>query len=248
MCHRHSFIVTRSGKIHHGFGLTDSHTTIRLLAGLRHDDSSTYAFEWQPPKGWPNADWHDGLTQDTAPIPTWDLKASHLKAMERHVRASYPDIATWEAPDRVSLPATITRIQCDLKVPKGATLTLPALTEVSGDVRADQGATLTLPALTKAGDVRADQGATLTLPALTKAGYVRADQGATLTLPALTKAGDVRAYQGATLTLPALTKAGDVRADQGATLTLPALTEVSGDVRAYQGATLTLPALNNRGE
>jgi hypothetical protein len=51
MCHRHSFILTRAGKVHDGMGFTDSHTTIRELAGLGDKDSSTYAFEWQPPPG-----------------------------------------------------------------------------------------------------------------------------------------------------------------------------------------------------
>jgi hypothetical protein len=205
MCHRHSFIVTRAGKVHDGFGLTDSHTNIRAMAGLGTEDSATYAFEWQPPTGWPDANFNDGLTQDTAPLPHWELKAKHLSAIEQHLRLRYPDMAAWEGPDVICIPENLTVFCGDLVVPAGATLTLPALTEVSGYVRADQGATLTLPALTEvSGYVRAYQGATLTLPALTKAGDVLADQGATLTLPALTEvAGYVLAYQGATLTLPA---------------------------------------------
>jgi len=205
MCHRHSFILTRAGKVFDGMGLTDSHTTIRALAGLGTEDSSSYAFEWQPPPNWPDSDVHSGLTQDTAPIPSWEMKARHLNAIERHIRNRYPDMEAWNSPDVVCVPENIETWPGEIHVPQGATLTLPALTKVSGDVRAYQGSTLTLPALTKvSGDVRAYQGSTLTLPALTKvSGDVWADQGATLTLPALTEvSGNVWAYQGATLTLP----------------------------------------------
>ena len=101
MCNRHSFIVTRSGKVFDGYGFTDSHTMIRQLAGLSTEDSSTYAFEWQPPTGWPDTDWNGGLTQDTAPIPCWDLKAKHFNAIERHLRRLYPDMIAWRAGDTV---------------------------------------------------------------------------------------------------------------------------------------------------
>ncbi len=107
MCNRHSFIVTRAGKVHHGFGITDSHTTIRELAGLDHTDSGTYAFEWQPPAGWPDADFNNGLTQDTAPIPHWGLKAKHLKAVETHLRRRYPTPDAWNAPEVMELPKNL---------------------------------------------------------------------------------------------------------------------------------------------
>ena len=82
-----------------GLGQTNSHSTIRELAGLDSLDATTFAFEWQPPSGWPNADWHDGLAQDTPPIPAWEMKTRHLVAIETHLRARYPDMAAWAAPD-----------------------------------------------------------------------------------------------------------------------------------------------------
>ena len=173
MCSRHSFIVTRAGKVHDGFGLTDSHAVIRENAGVGVNDSATYAFEWQPPAGWPDADFNAGLTQDTAPIPHWELKATHTRAIEHHLRSRYPTMDEWNKPDAITLPEDAQEWKGALTVPAGATLTMPALTTVTGYVWADQGATLTLPALTTVtGYVRADQGATLTLPELTKAGLL----------------------------------------------------------------------------
>jgi len=101
MCNRHSFIVTKAGKIHHGLGVTDSHTTIREISGLGANDSSSYAFEWQPPKGWPAADVLDGLTKDAEPVPVWDLKKKHTLAIVNHIKSLYPDMNTWEQADAI---------------------------------------------------------------------------------------------------------------------------------------------------
>ena len=48
MCSRHSFILDRNAVVYDGFGITDSHSTIRELASLGSNDSGTYAFDWQP--------------------------------------------------------------------------------------------------------------------------------------------------------------------------------------------------------
>ena len=96
MCKRHSFIVTRAGKVHDGYGVTDRHTTIREFAGLHANDDTVNAYEWQPPKGWPKTDWTVGLTKDTE---VFMLKKSHLDAMERHVKRLYPDQEEWDAGD-----------------------------------------------------------------------------------------------------------------------------------------------------
>ena len=104
MCNRHSFILTRAGKVYFGLGITESHTTIREWAGLGHTDSSTYAFEWQPPDAWPDADFNAGLTQDTAPSPHWEMNAKHLRAIESHIRRRYPDMAEWNRPEVIGIP------------------------------------------------------------------------------------------------------------------------------------------------
>jgi len=206
MCNRHSFILTRTGKVYDGGGLTDSHTTIRELAGLVPEDDRVNAYEWTPPKGWPESDWTLGLVKD---VEVFYVKASHLNAMKAHVVSLYPDMDSWNKPDAIrDVFKTVKTLRCDITIPEGATLTAPALTEVAGSVVAREGATLTAPALTEvAGYVVAREGATLTAPALTKAGYVVVREGATLTAPALTEvAGYVVAREGATLTAPALKK------------------------------------------
>ena len=187
MCHRHSFILTRAGKIHDGLGLTDSHTTIRELAGLGANDSTTYAFEWQPPEGWPDADYSTGLTQDTAPIPAWDIKTKHTTAIKSHLRRKYPDMAAWNQPDEISnVVSAMTSITGDLIIPKGATFTAPVLAEVSGCVVVSTGATFTAPVLAKSGYVDVREGATFTAPVLAEvSGSVYVHKGATFTAPKL---------------------------------------------------------------
>src|ERR1017187_9341135 len=97
ICNRHSFIVTRAGKVFDGLGFTDSHTVIRVLSGLHANDDTVNAYEWQPPKGWPKSDWEDGLTKDTE---VFELKSSHLSAMKRHVKKLYPSMDAWNTPGR----------------------------------------------------------------------------------------------------------------------------------------------------
>src|ERR1035438_2538113 len=119
MCTRHSFILTRAGKTVDGHGMTDSHTTIREIAGLTAENDEVNAYEWQPPKGWPDADWFAGLTKDTE---VFEPKTSHLHAMEAHVRRTYPDMDSWNAPDVVrDLPKTCTVFKGNLVIPAGAT-------------------------------------------------------------------------------------------------------------------------------
>jgi hypothetical protein len=99
MCKRHSFVITRAGKVLDGMGLTDSHTTIMDLHGLeaaQHDTCNLY--EWQPPKGWPETSWFDGLKVDTQ---VFEPKSSHDKAAEKHLLAKYPTLAAWEAVDTI---------------------------------------------------------------------------------------------------------------------------------------------------
>ena len=145
MCKRHSFIVTRAGKVIDGYGLTDSHTTIREIAGLTAENDSVNAYEWQAPAGWPNADFLDGLTKDTE---VFEPKASHIRAMDTHVRTIYPTTKEWDLPDVVrELPKTCLQIKGDLVIPPGATFTAPVLVEVSGSVDVRQGATFTAPKL-----------------------------------------------------------------------------------------------------
>jgi len=106
MCKRHSFILTRSGKVCDGFGITDSHTEIREFHGLHANNDSVNAYEWQPPKGWPDADWNLGLTKDSEVFQT---KSSHEDAMERHVRAIYPTMAAWDADDKPRVTGDVLR-------------------------------------------------------------------------------------------------------------------------------------------
>src|ERR1017187_211989 len=97
MCQRHSFILTRTGKVHDGYGVTDSHTVIRELAGLHANDDTVNAYEWQPPKGWPDVDWNLGLTKD---LVVFETKSSHESAIERHILALYPSMDAWNAGDK----------------------------------------------------------------------------------------------------------------------------------------------------
>jgi len=185
MCTRHSFIVTRAGKVFDGFGMTHSHTTIREIAGLSAENDTVNAYEWQPPNGWPDAEWHDGLTKDTE---VFELKSRHLSAMKRHVRSIYPTMAEWNAPDVArDLLTTVIDIKGELTVYSG-NVTAPALTKCGGYVDVREGATFTAPVLTKCGTVVVREGATFTAPVLTKCGgYVDVREGATFTAPVLTK-------------------------------------------------------------
>jgi hypothetical protein len=136
MCHRHSFVLTRAGKVHDGLGFTDSHTKIREMAGVGENDSTTYAFEWQPPKGWPEADWNDGLTQDTAPFPHWELTKKHLTAIGNHLRSLYPDMDAWSRPDSIRLPS---KFKGDLYLRGTAITALPEGLSVGGYLDLDCG-------------------------------------------------------------------------------------------------------------
>ena len=190
MCNRHSFIVTRAAKVFHGMGLTHSHTSIREIAGLGENDSSTYAFEWQPPAGWPDADYYSGLTQDTAPIPAWEMKARHLKAIESHLRRRYPDMDAWNRPDCLPTVADLKaagwtlakdgdEIVCDgpsrIYITHGSVLIKG---QTGGYCWASGNATLTSSGQT-GGYCRAYDNATLTSSGQT-GGYCRAYDNATL--------------------------------------------------------------------
>jgi hypothetical protein len=226
MCNRHSFILTRAGKVHDGYGVTDSHTVIRELAGLSANDDTVNAYEWQPPKGWPDADYNLGLTKD---FVVFETKSSHESAIERHIKALYQTIEAWNEGDKFRVPESITEWNGDLIIPKGATFTAPVLAEVAGFVYVQQGATFTAPVLAEV------------------AGSVDVREGATFTAPVLAKAGSVYVQQGATFTAPVLAKAGSVDVQQGATFTAPVLAEVAGFVYVQQGATFTAPLLNKKG-
>ena len=95
MCRRHSFIVTPQGKVLDGRGLTDSHSAIAPMHGLTPSDlSGCNLYEWQPPKGWPESSWLEGLTVDRQ---TFVPKKSHDTAMKKHLLAKYPTKAAWDA-------------------------------------------------------------------------------------------------------------------------------------------------------
>ncbi len=229
MCTRFSFILTRVGKnggpgeVLDGFGITHSHTAIRELHGMKNTDDTVNAYEWQPPKGWPDADWMDGLTKD---LEIFEPKKSHLSSMERHIRTVYPTMMEWDAPDVIRIPKSITVLNCDLVVVDGQSVDLPYVTEVAGSIDVRQDATFTAPVLAEvSGNVDVQQGATFTAPVLSKAGYVDVQQGATFTAPVLDEV------------------AGNVDVQQGATFTAPVLAEVAGNVDVQQDATFTAPKL-----
>ncbi len=99
MCERHSFCITPEGRVLDGLGLTDSHTSMLSLHGLSSaDHDKCNLFEWQPPEGWPDASWLDGLHRDGH---AFEPKASHDKAAEAHLRKLYPDRAAWDAGDAI---------------------------------------------------------------------------------------------------------------------------------------------------
>ena len=163
MCKRHSFILTRSGKVLDGYGVTDSHTQIREIHGLKHTDDTINAYEWQPPQGWPDADYNLGLTKDNI---VFETKSSHESAIERHLKLLYPTMADWNDGDKFRIPETLTEWSGELVIPKDATFTAPALTK-AGSVYVQQVATFTAPALVEvSGSVEVRQGATFTAPAL----------------------------------------------------------------------------------
>ena len=99
MCNRHSFAVTKDGKVIDGCGLTDSHTRMLDMAGLtakEHDAVNLY--EWQPPKDWPRSSWLHGLTVDKQ---AFEPKSSHDKTARAHLLALYPTKAAWDAGDTI---------------------------------------------------------------------------------------------------------------------------------------------------
>ncbi|ADE12180.1 hypothetical protein [Sideroxydans lithotrophicus] len=107
MCNRHSFILTRAGKVLDGLGLTDHHTEILELHGFKNTDDTVNKGEWQPPKGWPDADWEDGWTKDTT---VFEYKKSHLDAIGRHLKKLYPTMAEWDAGDKLR---ELSKAECD---------------------------------------------------------------------------------------------------------------------------------------
>ena len=108
MCQRHSFILTKAGKVFDGLGLTDSHTKIRELAGLDVNDDSVNAYEWQPPKGWPETSWIVGLTID---CQVFEPKQSHFNRIEAHLKRLYPSMVEWERGDeRRDTPVTLKKL------------------------------------------------------------------------------------------------------------------------------------------
>lgn len=131
MCKRHSFILTRAGKVLDGAGLTDSHTEIRELHGLHHTDDTVNAYEWQPPAGWPETDWLNGLTKDTE---VFVPKSSHLAAMERHIKKLYPTMAEWDAGDKPKPLSKTERIAADELLAASEYITVPEVTLPNGTI------------------------------------------------------------------------------------------------------------------
>ena len=131
MCKRHSFIITRNAVVHHGYGITDSHTTILDLAGLSINDDTANAYEWQPPAGWPDASFELGLTKDSE---SFELKQSHLDAMRVHIHETYPTMTEWNTPDAPRLFRTGLKIQGDLDLRNTGITSLPEGLSVGGDL------------------------------------------------------------------------------------------------------------------
>lgn len=131
MCKRHSFILTRAGKVLDGLGLTDSHTEIRELHGLHHTNDSVNAYEWQPPPGWPETDWSEGLTKDTE---VFVPKSSHLAAMERHLQTLYPTRAAWDVGDTPRALTEAERLAAQELLSDSAYITVPEVTLPNGYV------------------------------------------------------------------------------------------------------------------
>lgn len=99
MCKRHSFCLTTAGKVLDGCGLTESHTAImdmHQLAAPEHDTCNLY--EWQPPVGWPDANYATGLTVDKA---TFETRQRHEDAIARHLTRLYPTADSWTTPDAI---------------------------------------------------------------------------------------------------------------------------------------------------
>jgi hypothetical protein len=136
MCKRHSFILTRAGKVHFGHGISDHHTVIREIAGMTAENDSVNSYEWQPPKGWPNADWLDGLTKDTE---VFEPKKRHLSAMESHVRRTYPDMDSWNTPDAPRLFKAGLSVGGRLYLRGSSITTLPEGLSVGGSLYLDCG-------------------------------------------------------------------------------------------------------------
>ena len=129
ICTRHSFILTRAGKVLDGAGLTDSHTEIREFHGLNHTDDTVNAYEWQPPKGWPDTDWFKGLTKDAE---VFVPKSSHLEAMERHVKKLYPTMAEWDAGDKPRPLSSAEQIDAEALLAASEFVTVPETTLPNG--------------------------------------------------------------------------------------------------------------------
>ena len=99
MCQRHSFAVTKGGRVIDGHGLTDSHTKMLDMAGLAaKDHDAVNLYEWQPPKDWPKSSWLQGLTVDKQ---VFKPKSSHDKAARAHLLALYPSMKAWGAGDTI---------------------------------------------------------------------------------------------------------------------------------------------------
>ena len=225
MCKDHSFIVTRSRRVFDGCGLTDSHTTIRELAGLSPEDDTVNSYEWQPPAGWPDADFWAGITVDTE---VFSLKKSHLVAIEKHLRKLYPDMAAWNAGHKIhDFPSGIKIIKGEIVVPAGQTLTLPKVVE-AGRVVVHGNGTVTAPKMVEAGRVYVRGNGTVTAPAMTRAGDVVVYDNGTVTAPAMTRAGDVVVHDNGTVTAPAMVEAGYVGVYGSGTLTASAALKTSG--------------------
>ncbi len=128
---RHSFIVTRAGKVHDGYGLLESHTIIRELAGLSAEDDTVNAYDWQPPRLWPEMDWEGGLTNA---IKAFVPKLSHMTAMGQHVTRLYPSMIEWDVLDKVRpLPGNIA-VGGDLHLRSLAVKALPDNFSVRGSL------------------------------------------------------------------------------------------------------------------
>ena len=240
MCSRHSFLLTRAGKILDGLGVTDSHTEIRELHGLKNTDDTVNDYEWRPPAGWPNADWNLGLTKY---LEVFETKSSHEAAMERHIKMIYPTMAEWNAGDRPRITADILRDAgwCELlpdAIHSGDTnvFVVDAPLNVTGQTGGYcwglDSATLNVSGQI-GGDCRGYDSATLNVTGQT-GGYCRGYDSATLNVSGQT-GGECRGLGSATLNVSGQT-GGYCRGYDSATLNVTGQT--GGECRGYDSTTL----------
>ncbi len=91
MCNKHSFVMTKEGKIFNGGGFVESHSVICNMWGLQQDQVNCY--EWRPPEPRPSEEWTKGLVKD---LLNFEEKGSHVSALERYIEETFPTDEAWK--------------------------------------------------------------------------------------------------------------------------------------------------------